>query len=235
MKYNFYSDEKVKKAYDFISDNVAHHNHFALFGLWDDYNSIQAPTIKWNIEVSRENDLIKKKEKERKGYSHFLDLLKNKDKKSYYKFIHFLEHKDIIIKEYHMLSFVKMVNVNAYENYRKKTNINPFSDKIIDLNSIDHHITCLIIIENENESVLTSFADQVMSKQQEWMLSKEKEFHDLGITIALYERKTSQLKKNIKQISFLVPSEKDLCSTQKGIVVLSVEQPFRTLDRLTLM
>ncbi|MFX0133261.1 MAG: hypothetical protein ACFFDN_06435, partial [Candidatus Hodarchaeota archaeon] len=200
LKYNFYSDEKVNKAYAFISENVAQHKHLALFGIWDDYNSLQAPTIKWNIEVSREKDLIEKEEKKRRAFNYFRELLKNRDKKSYYELIHFLENKDITIKEYHMLSFMKMVNIKAYEDYRKNKTINPFSDKIIDLNSIDDNITCLITIWNEKETNLTSFADQVMSHQEEWKEFKSKLFSDLGITIIIYERKITQQKEYQRDI-----------------------------------
>jgi len=194
LNYNFYGDEKTNKAYDFISKNVKNHNHFTLFGIWDNYNSLKATTIKWNIEAGRANDFSKNKDKKKKARYYFQELLKNRNKESYYNFIHFLETKDITIKEYHMLSFMKMLNTKAYEDSRKKTTINPFSDKIIDLNSVDDNITCLIIIRNGKEPLLSSFADQVMAEQDEWTEYKSKLFSDLDITIIIYERKTAQLR-----------------------------------------
>jgi hypothetical protein len=193
LKIKYWCDEKPNKAYEFISANVDNHTQVTVFGSWDYYNSLKSSTIRWHLEVSRDNDLLNKKEKKKGGYSYFHELLKNRNKQSYYNFIHFFKKKDITVHEYHLLSFMKMLSITTYRDYRKSNNINPFSDKIADVNSIDGLISCLITIYKNDEEELNYFAEQFLSHQNEWVEVKSEKFADLNIRITIYERKTAQL------------------------------------------
>jgi len=186
---NYWSDEKPKKAYEFIARNVDNHNQIAVFASWDYYNSLNGPTIQWHIEVRRDNDAFGIKNKKERVYHYFCQFLKNRDKESYQNFIQFLENKDVRVNEYHLLSFMKILNMKAYQDYRKKININPFADKIIDIVSIDSRITCLITILNEEDKEFNYHTKQFFLNQDEWTEFLREKFIDLGITIALYERK----------------------------------------------
>lgn len=188
LKYNFYGDEKTGKAYEYISENVGNHHNIAVFGSWDYYNSIKSSTIRWNIEVGRGSDLTGMKEKKEKAYYYFRRLLRNRDKVSYDAFIDFLENKDLTIQEYHLLSFMKMIDDEIYGNYRLKTAINPFSDKIIDVNQLGGSVGSLIIIYNEKEKEVNYFAEEFLAGQNQWVEHRRRSFPGLGITIAIYER-----------------------------------------------
>ena len=193
VKYNYYCDDRLNKAYDFISENVAIHNHIAVFGTWDYYNSLKSATIKWNIAVAKQNDPTVKNDKKRKSKLYFSQFLKNKDLKSYREFISFMENKDLRIYEYHLLSFMKILDPKSYQNYRIKTKMNPFSDKITDPDSLSRRITCLITIYSEREAGLVNFAKKYMFKQDLWAEYKKKKFSDLGITIIIYKRKVGNI------------------------------------------
>ena len=188
VKYNYYADEKPGKAYDFISENVDNHGHIAVFGTWDSYNSLYSTTIRWNIEARRANDLISWKNKKEKTYYYFRQLLKNRDRESYRDFIDFLENKDVIVTEYNLLSFMKALDAEAYQDLRRVKSINPFTDKMADLNSIDGHVTCVVTVYEASEKDFNSYAEQFFSGQNEWKEVKRRVFDDLGITITIYER-----------------------------------------------
>jgi hypothetical protein len=193
LKIKYWGDEKPGKAYKFISENTGNHNHIAVFGTWDYYNSLRGATIRWHLEVSRDNDFQNKIARKEKTYSYFYEILKNRDKKSYQNFINFLKNKDITVHEYHLLSFMKMINAPVYRDYRKGININPFSDKIVDVNSIDNRITCLITISKEEEKEINHFSEQFLSNQNKWIEYASKIFPDLGITITLYKKKATRI------------------------------------------
>jgi len=188
VKYNYYSDEKPGKAYEFISENVDNHGHIAVFGTWDSYNSLYSTTIRWNIEVRRANDLISWKNKEEKAHYYLGQLLKKRDRESFRNFIDFLENKDVIVTEYNLLSFMKALDADAYQDLRRVKSINPFTDKIADLNSIDGHVTCLITVYEAGGKNINSYAEQFFSGQNEWKEVNRRVFDDLGITITIYER-----------------------------------------------
>jgi len=188
VNYNFHSDEKPGKAYEFISENVDDHNHIAVFGTWDSFNSLHSTTIRWNIEVRRANEISLWENKEEKAYHYFRQLLKNRDRAAFHNFMDFLESKDVIVTEYNLLSFMKALDKQAYQDFRSVRSINPFTDKISDLNSIDSRVTCLITVYESGEKYINSYVDQFFSGQREWREAKRRVFDDLGITITIYER-----------------------------------------------
>jgi len=188
VKYNYYSDERPAKAYEYISENTDDHDHIAVFGTWDSYNSLHSTTIRWNIEVRRSNNLLLWKNKEGKAYYYFLQLLKTRDGKAFRNFMDFLENKDVVVTEYNLLSFMKALDKSAYQDLRSVETINPFADKIANLNSIDRRVTCLITVYESGEKYINSYADQFFSAQNEWREVKRRVFDDLGITIIIYER-----------------------------------------------
>lgn len=190
LNFNYYNDERPNKAYEFVARNVERHNQIAVFSSWDYFNSLNSPTIRWHIELRKDSDPDEKRNKKREAYNYFRQLLRKRNKESFNDFIHFLETKDVRVDEYHLLSFMKIFNSMAYQDYREKININPFSDKIADLDKVKDQATCLIAILNEEEKGLNSYAEQFMSKQEEWTEFIRKKFTDLGIIIIIYERKS---------------------------------------------
>jgi len=192
LKIKYWSDEKPNKAYGYITKNVANHNWIAVFGSWDYYNSLKGPTIKWHLEVNRANDLNKEKDDKKKSFYYFREVLKRKDRESYQAFTDFIVNKNTNVAEYHLLSFMKVLNLDAYRDYRKNNKINPFSDKISDVNSISDNITCFITIANEKEKELNYFTQQFFSEQKHWSEFNSESFPDLGIKITIYERKGDQ-------------------------------------------
>jgi hypothetical protein len=184
----YWCDEKPNKAYQFIANALPNHNHIAVFGSWDYYNRLNSPAIRWNIEVRRQNDVMEKTDKKKKAYDYFCQLLRNRDSVSYHNFIHFLENKDLKVHEYHLLSFMKMLNEKAYRDYRTRITLNPFSDKIVDVNSIDASVGYLITICYEKEPELNRYTEDFLAKQHQWIEFKRETFADLGIEIAIYER-----------------------------------------------
>jgi hypothetical protein len=186
---NYWGDERPKEAYEFIADNTGNHDHLAAFGSWDYYNSLNSQAIRWHIEVKRDRDWMKTRFKKQRAQFLFGQLLKRWDKKAYNDFIYFLQNKDVSVEEYHLLSFLKTLNQGAYREYRERTRINPFSDKIIDINLLDSQTTCLIVILNEEEKELNVFAERYFLNQKAWKKFKEERFIDLGVKITLYERK----------------------------------------------
>lgn len=191
LNYNYFGDEKPNKAYQFISKNVADRNHIAVFGSWDYYNSLKSSTIRWHIQVGRENDVTHINSNKRKANYYFYQFLRNRDRQSYYDFIHFLENKDVRVDEYHLLSFMKFLNETAYSDYRREKSLNPFSDKITDVTSMDPQISCLITICKEDEKELNYFTHRFFLNQTQWARVLMKKFADLGITITMYERKVA--------------------------------------------
>lgn len=193
VKYNFYCDDRPEKAYKFISENVAGHNDIAVFGTWDHYNSLKSTTVSWNIAVARQKDLTATYDKKRKAQHYFFQVLRNWDLRSYREFIHFLENKDLKVYEYHLLSFMKTVDSQSYEKYRERTKLNPFSDNIVDPNSISDNITCLITICTEKEPDLNYFTGHFLSKQDDWSEFRRKRFPDLDTTVTIYRRSSAHL------------------------------------------
>jgi hypothetical protein len=188
VKYNYHSDERPGKAYEFISQNVDNYDHIAVFGTWDSYNSLHSTTIRWNIEVRRANNLSLWKNKEERANYYFRRLFKKRDRETFHNFMDFLENKDVIVTEYNLLSFMKALDKLAYQNLRNVKSINPFTDKIADLNSIDRRVACLITVYESGEKYINSYADQFFAGQSEWREANRKVFDDLGITITIYER-----------------------------------------------
>ena len=74
VKYNYYSDDHLDKAYKFISDNAAEDNQIAVFGIWDHYNSLKSATIRWNIAIAKQMDPNGKYDKKRKAKFYFFQL-----------------------------------------------------------------------------------------------------------------------------------------------------------------
>jgi len=187
VNFNYYSDEKPNTAYEYIARNIGLHNHIVVFGSWDYFNSLNSPTIRWHIKLSRSKDSEEKKKKKAQNY--FLQLLKRRNKESFDDFIQFLEHKDIRVDEYHLMSFVNVLDKEAFQEYRKKIVINPFTDKIADFGAQDDKVGCLVMILNEKEKELNCYAQQYMSEQDEWIVSSSETFSDLGISITIYEKR----------------------------------------------
>ena len=188
VNFNYYSDERPNKAYEFIARNVDRHNRIAVFGSWDDFNSLNGPTIKWHIEGRRENDPMEKN-KRRKAYHYFLQLLKRRNKESFHDFIYFLENKDVRVDEYHLMSFMNILDKKALQDYREKIDINPFTDNIADFDSLKDRINCLVTILNKEEKELNRHTALYMSEQDEWTEHAREKFLDLRITVIIYERK----------------------------------------------
>jgi len=188
VKYNFHSDERPGKAYEFIAENTDDHDHIAVFGTWDSYNSLHSTTIRWNMEARRANNLLLWESKEEKANRYLRQLLKNRDRAVFRNFMNFLENKDVIVTEYNLLSFMKALDKQAYQDFRRVKSINPFADKIADLNSIDKSVTCLITVYESGENNINSYADRFFSTQNEWKEVKRRVFDDMGITIIIYER-----------------------------------------------
>lgn len=202
VKYNYYSDERPGKAYEFISENVDGHDHIAVFGTWDSYNSLHSTTIRWNIEVRRASNLLLWENKEDKASYYLRQLLKTRDRKAFRNFMDFLENKDVIVTEYNLLSFMNTLDKHAYQNLRSVETINPFTDKIADLNTMDRRVTCLVTVYESGEKYINSYADRFFSAQSEWREAKRRIFDDLGITIIIYERAGLSAAQINKQIVF---------------------------------
>jgi len=191
VRLNYSSTEKLNPVYDFIAENSAAHNRFAVFGSWDYLQSPNSPTIRWHIEVrrSRDRESILKKKKEA---SLFLgELIKRRNGESYRNFIGFLESKDVRVDEYHLLSFMRILDPDGYEEFRRKTDLNPFSDKIVDARGLDPRVDCLVVIYNAEETHLNSFAERFLSEHKEWGETKSRRFEDLGLSITIYERRSA--------------------------------------------
>lgn len=188
IKFNYFSDERPNKAYEFIARNVDRHNWIAVFGTWDDFNSLNGPTIKWHIEGRRKNDPMEKN-KRRKTYHYFLQLLKRRNKESFHDFVYFLENKDVRVDEYHLMSFMNILDKKAFQDYREKIDINPFTDNIADFDSLKNRISCLVTILNKEEKELNRHTALYMSEQDEWTEHAKEKFLDLEITVIIYERK----------------------------------------------
>jgi hypothetical protein len=190
-KYNFWCDKRLNKAYEFISNNVADNIHLVAFGSWDYYNSLKGSTIRWNLGVKRSRDPSIRKNEKRLVAHYFSEFCKNKNGTSLHRLISFLENKDIQVDEYHLLSFMKMQNEKDYRNYRQQMSMNPFSDRMIDVNSLSPQIKCLITIYNNREKELNSFAERFFSLQDQWVECTRKEFRDINTTICIYKRRES--------------------------------------------
>lgn len=188
VNFNYYSDEKPNTAYEYIARNIGLHNHIEVFGSWDYFNSLNSPTLRWHVELSRNQDSGEKKKKKAQYY--FLRLLKRRNKESFDDFIQFLEHKDVRVEEYHLMSFMNVLDKKAFQEYRRKRVVNPFADKIADFSAQDEKAGCLVTILNEREKELNRYAQQYMSEQDEWIVSSSETFSDLGIAIIIYERET---------------------------------------------
>jgi hypothetical protein len=192
LNYNFYGDEKAGKAYEFITKNVTNHDHIAVFGTWDYYNSLKSSTIRWHIAANRANNFTTNRNKKKKVNFYFKQLLTKRDKSSYFDFVNYLETKDITLYEYHLASFMKTLDPPAYHAYRQNTNINPFTDKIVDTKIINGRITSLIIICNKGEQKLNYYTCHYFANQDKWIQIRKAKFVELGIVITIYELKDAE-------------------------------------------
>ncbi|MFC2141385.1 ArnT family glycosyltransferase [Acidobacteriota bacterium] len=186
LKQQFYCDNKLNKAYEFITDNSNKHNHIVVFSSWDYYNSLKGSTIKWNIEVGREQDKNNRINKKSLANFYFFQMIQQKTKGSYEYFIRFLENKNVNVTEYHLLSFMKILDLDAYQEFRNKNEINPFSDKITDFDSLDKSVSCLITVHRDGEEELNLFSEQFMHTQREWREINRERFSDLKIEVTIY-------------------------------------------------
>ncbi len=189
VDFNYYSDERPNKAYEFIVRNVERYKRIAVFGSWDDFNSLNSPTIRWHLELRRNLDPDERKKKKRNANYSFLQLLKRRNKDSFHDFIYFLENKDVRVDEYHLMSFMDALDKKALQDYRKKIDINPFTDKIADFRTLKDRISCLVMILKDREIELNRYAKLYMSAQDEWTEYAAENFLDLAIKVVIYERK----------------------------------------------
>lgn len=190
VSFNYYSDERPRKAYEYIARNVGGRDHIAVFGSWEGFNSLNSPTIRWHIELKRDQDSEEEKKRRIEAAKYFYRLIKKRNKESFDEFIHFLENKDVRVEEYHLLSYMRILDPNAYQDFREKTEINPFTDKMADFDALDDKASCLVTILRDKEKELNHYAHQYMSEQEEWTASARETFSDLGIQITIYERMT---------------------------------------------
>lgn len=188
VKYNFWADEKSVNAYEYIAENVDDHDRITLFSSFDYFNSLKSPTIRWYIEVRRSKDKESTAAKKRQAGYYLSQLLKNRDRTSYQGFIEFLETKDVEVLEYHLVSFLKIQNPEAYQKLREQIKLNPFSDKIAELDSLDEKKSCLITILRDEEQEFEVHSKQFFSRQKTWEKYSEQKFEELDITITIYER-----------------------------------------------
>ncbi len=77
----------------------------------------------------------------------------------------------------------------ALQDYRKKIDINPFTDKIADFRTLKDRISCLVMILKDREIELNRYAKLYMSAQDEWTEYAAENFLDLAIKVVIYERK----------------------------------------------
>jgi hypothetical protein len=188
-KYEYYFDQRQNEAYQFITSHIGDHDQIALFGTWIYYNHLKGSTLRWNIEVQRDKNVSERTNTKKLAMSYFSQLMKKRDKKSYDALVNFLENKNVRVSEYSLSSFMKNQDEGAYRDYeRKNTFKNPFSDRIIDVHSLDKNISCLITIHNQEEEELNFYGVQFMMRQPEWKRVMSQKFDDLGITIAIYQR-----------------------------------------------
>ncbi|MFP4082062.1 MAG: ArnT family glycosyltransferase [Candidatus Aminicenantes bacterium] len=192
VDFNYYSDERPHKAYEFIAGNVDRHDQVAVFSSGDEFNSLNGPTIRWHIALRRSQYSEERKNKKEKAFRYFHQLLKRRDKESFHDFVNFLEKKDIRVEEYHLLSFMNAEDKRAYQDYRENTDINPFRDKIADMDALVENISCVVVILSDREKELNHYAEQYMQAQDEWTAGAARAFSDLGMTITIYEQKKSQ-------------------------------------------
>jgi hypothetical protein len=188
VKVNYQSNENQNQVYEFISQSVESHDRVAVFGSWDYQNSPNVPNIKWHIEVRKEKEDEDNTKKRKKAYSLFWQMLKKRDQESYLAFINFLKYKDVTVEEYHLLSFMKVVDEKSYKEYRRSSSLNPFSDKIADLNALDSQISCIITILNPEHKELMVHTSQFFDQQKEWIEYNRNEFDSLGIIVILYKK-----------------------------------------------
>jgi hypothetical protein len=183
---NFWTDEKPVNAYEYIAENVDDHDHIALFSSFDYFNSLNSPAVRWHIEVRRSKDRESTAAKKKQASYYLSQLLKNRNRISYKDFIRFLETKDVKVLEYHLLSFLKIQNPEEYQKLREQIKLNPFSDKIAELDLLDEKISCLITIVRDEDQEFQAHSKQFFSNQKVWEKYSEKKFEELDITIKIY-------------------------------------------------
>jgi hypothetical protein len=193
LRDELWCDERQGKAYEFIADNVSRDcNHFSLFTSFDYYNSLKSPTIRWNLEVQRFRTELATKEKKQRVLQYSRDLLHRRDTSAYRRLEEYLRFRNVNVYEYHLLSFVKALDVNAYQSYRKSHALNPFSDKIADVNDMDPRVCCLILIFKDGEDPVNRYAAEFLAKHPEWRVIASRHFDDLGVEIMLYGKNARQ-------------------------------------------
>jgi hypothetical protein len=188
LKYEFYCNELQNEAYEFIARNVGGHNQISVFGSWDYFNSLRGATIRWSIEVERDRDRWDRANNKKMAAHYFSQWLKNRNRESYDHFVRFLENKNVNVHEYHLLSFMKNLNEEAYQEFRAKAVIEPFSDRITDVTNLSKEIGRLITVCKDGESDINAYASQFMRGQKEWRETASRRFLDLGIVVTIYDR-----------------------------------------------
>lgn len=188
VRLNYSSSEKLVPVYDTLAEHAGARRRLAVFGSWDYANSPNSPTIRWQIEVRRSRDSGARQEMKKAVDRLFGAMLRERTRESYRNFIMFLESKDVRVEEYHLLSFMKTLDREAYDRYRKNSALNPFSDKVIDPEALEADVDGLITIRYGPEKDLNAFLDRYLAGQQKWTEFASRRFDDLDLTVTLYER-----------------------------------------------
>jgi len=188
VRLNYTSSEKLVPVYGYLAEKAGPRGRLAVFGSWDYANSPNSPTIRWQIEVRRSRDAGARHEMKKTVHRLFGTMLKERTRESYRNFIRFMESKDVRVDEYHLLSFMKTLDREAYDRYRKNSDLNPFSDKIIDPEALAPEVDGLITIRYGPEKDLNAFLDRYLAGQRKWAEFASRRFDDLDLTVTLYER-----------------------------------------------
>jgi hypothetical protein len=189
VAHDFCGDERQGKAYDFIVNNVPREsNHIAMFSSFDYYNGLKSTTMRWHLEVQRFDDQLATRQNKRMATLYIRDFLRDRDGSSFHRMIDFFHYKNVNVYEYNLLSFMKAMDSDAYQKFRSQTKLNPFSDKILHMPSINPRIGCLVIIYRDGEENINQYAREFLSNNVAWRTITTRRFNDLGVTITLYEQ-----------------------------------------------
>jgi hypothetical protein len=188
VRLNYTSSEKLVPVYEYLAEKAGALRRLAVFGSWDYAESPNSPTIRWQIEVRRSRDAGARQEMKKAVHRLFGAMLTEWTREAYRNFVGFLESKDVRVDEYHLLSFMKTLDSEAYDRYRKNSDLNPFSDKMIDPEALEPDVDGLITIRYGPEKDLNAFLDRYLAGQRKWTEVASRRFDALDLTVALYER-----------------------------------------------
>lgn len=190
IQYEFWSDQRQKEAYEFIAENVTGHRDLAMFSSWDYFNSLKGPTVRWQLEARRFDEEVRSREKKQKTMQYVRNLLANRNGLAFSELVGYFGSRNVNVLEYHLLSFMKALNGDAYKEYRQAHALNPFSDKIADVLRMDERITCVLGVYRNGEEDLNQYAERFFAGQSTWKEVSVRRFEDLNIVLKIYERRS---------------------------------------------